>query len=103
MSQQHVLHVRNRQWPLQQRVVVEINLAYRQIVGGTPVGVYLVEQFRRKCVGFHCLSSPIEAEFEDARDGPRDHELFIGVDDPHFDAPGFRRNHRRILRIALRV
>ena len=53
VSQQHVLHVRERQRPLQQRIVVEINLADRQIVGGAPVGVHLVEQFRRECVGFH--------------------------------------------------
>src|SRR5271157_1628133 len=41
VSQQHVLHIRQSQRPLQQRIVVEINLAYRQIVGGTPVGVDL--------------------------------------------------------------
>jgi hypothetical protein len=53
VSQQHVLHVRKHQRPLQQRIVVEIDLAHRQIVGSAPVGVHLVEQFRRKCVGFH--------------------------------------------------
>ena len=39
VSQQHVLHVRERQRPLQQRIVVEINLADRQVVGGAPVGI----------------------------------------------------------------
>ena len=46
VSQQHVLHIRERQRPLQQRIVVEINLADRKIVGGAPVGVDLEEQFR---------------------------------------------------------
>ena len=41
VPQQHVLHVRERQRPLQQRIVVKINLADRQIVGGAPVGVDL--------------------------------------------------------------
>ena len=40
VPQQHVLHVRERQRPLQQRIVVEIDLADRQIVGGAPVGVH---------------------------------------------------------------
>ena len=53
VSQQHVLHIRERQRPLQQRIVVEINLADRQIVRGAPVGVHLVEQFRRESVCFH--------------------------------------------------
>ena len=52
VSQQHVLHIRERQRPLQQRIVVEINLADRQIVGGAPVGVHLVEQFRRSVAMF---------------------------------------------------
>ena len=46
------LHVRQFQRLLQQRIVVEVNLADRQIVGGAPVGVHLVEQFRSECVGF---------------------------------------------------
>ena len=53
VAEQHVLHVRERQRPLQQRIVVEIDLADRQIVGGAPVGVHLVEQFRREGVGLH--------------------------------------------------
>ena len=36
-------------------------------------------------------------------DGPRDHELLVGADDPHLDATGVRRNQRCILRIALLV
>ena len=48
VSQQHVLHIRERQRPLQQRIVVKINLADRQIVGGAPVGIHLLEQFRRE-------------------------------------------------------
>ena len=37
---------------LQQRIVVEINLSDRYIVGGAPVGIHLVEQFWSECVGF---------------------------------------------------
>ena len=55
VSQQHVLHVRERQRPLQQRIVVKINLADRQIVGGAPVGIHLVEQFRGECLCFRVL------------------------------------------------
>ena len=58
MAQQHMLHVREYQRPLQQRIVVEINLADRQIVGGAPVRIHLVEQFRRERVGFHGLRFP---------------------------------------------
>ena len=58
VSQQHVLHVRELQRPLQQRIVVEIDLANRQIVGGAPVGIQLAEQFRRERVGFHGLKFP---------------------------------------------
>ena len=53
VAQQHVLDVGERQRPLQQRIVVEINLADRQIVGGAPVSVQLPQQFRRECVGCH--------------------------------------------------
>ena len=45
VSQQHVLHIRERQRPLQQRIVVKIDLADRQIVGGAPVGVDFGKQF----------------------------------------------------------
>ena len=43
VPQQHVLYVRERQRPLEQRIVVEINLADRQVVCRAPVGVHLVE------------------------------------------------------------
>jgi hypothetical protein len=33
-----------RQRPLQQRIVIEIDLTNRQIVSCTPVGIHLVEQ-----------------------------------------------------------
>ena len=55
VPQQHVLHIRERQRPLQQRIVVEIDLADRQIVGGAPVGIHLAEQFRRECSVFMIL------------------------------------------------
>ena len=44
VSEQHVLDVRERQRPLQQRIVVEIDLADRQIVGGAPVGIHLMHE-----------------------------------------------------------
>jgi hypothetical protein len=57
VSQQHVFHVRERQRPLQQRVVVQINLTDRQIVGDAPIGIQLVEQFRSEsvCLLFYFL------------------------------------------------
>src|SRR5208337_492200 len=51
-NHQH-LHVRQFQRLLQQRVVVEINLADRKIVGGAPVGIYLVEQFWGESLSIH--------------------------------------------------
>src|SRR4030042_927658 len=48
VSQQHVLHICERQRSLQKRILVEIHLADRQIVSGAPVGIYLLEQFRGK-------------------------------------------------------
>jgi hypothetical protein len=53
MSQQHVLYIRKRQWPLQHRIVVKINLADRQVVGGSPVGIYLIKQLQGKSLCFH--------------------------------------------------
>ena len=53
VAQQHVLDVRERQRPLQQRIVVEIDLADREIVGGPPVGVHLVKEVRGKGLGGH--------------------------------------------------
>ena len=53
VPQQHGLHIGERQWPLQQRIVVEINLADRQIVCGAPIGIHLVEQFRGERVRCH--------------------------------------------------
>ena len=38
------LHMRQLQHFLEQRVVVEIDLPGRQIVGGTPVSVHIVQQ-----------------------------------------------------------
>src|ERR1035437_3422519 len=60
MSQQHALHIGERQRPLQQRIVVQINLADRQIVGGAPIRVHLAQQFRRECAGCHGLRLPLE-------------------------------------------
>src|SRR5580658_8537143 len=48
VSEQHVLYVRQNERALQQWVVVKINLAYRQIVRGTPVGVHSTKQVGRE-------------------------------------------------------
>ncbi len=53
VPEQHVLHIRDRQRPPQQRIVVEKDLPDRQIIGGAPIGVQLVQQFRRERWGFH--------------------------------------------------
>ena len=57
MAQQHVLDVRERERPLHQRIIKEVNLADRQIVGSAPVGIHLLQQFRRESGGicFHVL------------------------------------------------
>ena len=46
------LHVRHLQRPFQQRIIVEIYLANRQIVGGAPVRIHPMHKFRSK--GAHC-------------------------------------------------
>ncbi len=51
VSQQHALHIGECQGPLQQRIVVKIDLSDRQIVGGAPVRIHLPEQLRRKSPG----------------------------------------------------
>ena len=88
MSQQHALHMRERQGLLQQRIVEKINLPDRQVVGGAPIGVHLVKQFRRERVCFHdstfigCVAS------EKAGDRLCDHEFFIGANDAYGDGTG---------------
>ncbi len=54
MSEQHVLHVAERERALEQRIVVKIDLPDRKIVGRAPVSVDPVKQFRRQGVGFRC-------------------------------------------------
>ena len=53
VSQQHALHIGERQRPLQQRIVVEIDLADRQIVRRAPIGVDLAQTFRGKSLSLH--------------------------------------------------
>jgi hypothetical protein len=45
MSEQHRLHVFWLQRLSKQRIIAEIELSDRQIVGGTPIGVYLLQKF----------------------------------------------------------
>jgi hypothetical protein len=61
VPQQHLFHVCKCQRTPQQRIVVKKNLADRQIVGGAPVSVNLVEQCGREFAGFHGLSFPCES------------------------------------------
>src|SRR5450432_4112056 len=46
MTEQHSLHVSERQRPLQQRIVVKINLSDRKIVRRPPIGIYPVAHLR---------------------------------------------------------
>ena len=56
MSEKHMLHIREGQRPLQQWIIVEINLPDRQVVRGAPVSVQLPEHFRGESVCLHYLS-----------------------------------------------
>jgi len=58
VSDHQRLHVRELQRSLQQRIVVKINLADRQVVGGAPVGVHLVEQFQGESFCSHVSHKP---------------------------------------------
>jgi len=57
VPEQHVLHVRERKRALQERIVVEIELADRQIVGGAPVGLHLQPQVWVEGAAIHGLGS----------------------------------------------
>ena len=56
------LYVRQFQRLLEQGIVVEINLADRQIVGGAPVGVHLLEQVWGELFCLH--GTPILSVFQ---------------------------------------
>jgi len=53
MSDHQRLHIREFKRPFEQRIVVKINLADRQIVGRPPVGIDLLEQIRGKSIRYH--------------------------------------------------
>ena len=57
VPQQHALHVLRDQGAFQQRIVVEIDLADRQVVGSAPVSVHRAEQLRSESVRCHRLTS----------------------------------------------
>ena len=52
MAEQHVLDVRERERPLEQGIIQQINLGNREIVRRPPVGVDLLQQFGSKGVFF---------------------------------------------------
>ena len=74
---------------LQQRIVVEINLADREVVRRAPPGVQLVQQFAGLLFlwfqGSVLLFSPFvhHAVVENAAYRARNHQLFIRANDPH--------------------
>src|SRR5579872_3978603 len=61
VSQQHVLHVRQRQRALQQRIVEQVDLPNRQVVRGAPVSVHPPQKIRGKW-GVHEAAPPIESQ-----------------------------------------
>ena len=63
------LHVCELQRSLQQRIIVEINLADRQIVGGAPVGVDALKQFGSKSryVCFHIVGDNLKGHLPQAK------------------------------------
>src|SRR5580704_12219409 len=63
MSEQHVLHISKRQRPLQQRIVVKVDLADRKIIGRAPIRVHPSQQFRGQRLGTHCLGPRVEPSF----------------------------------------
>ena len=55
VTQQHALHIGCCQRSLQERIVVKIYLPDRQIVGGPPVSVQIMQKLGGKRVYFHFL------------------------------------------------
>ena len=43
VAQQHVFHIFEAERRSQQWIIIEINLPDRQVIGRTPVGIYLVK------------------------------------------------------------
>ena len=88
VPEQARLDVRQLERLLQQRIVVEINLADREIVRRAPIGVHLVEQFRRERFVHGVCSSKCScsvcAECQPKmRRRPCDHQFFVGANDAH--------------------
>jgi hypothetical protein len=89
VSQQHVLHIGERQWAFQKRIVVEINLADRQIVGGAPVGVHLVKQLRGKGFRLHGSILLLSVKAEHAANRLGYHEFFVRANDADRNPAGW--------------
>src|SRR5579862_8700269 len=53
MAEQHWFHMRESERLFQQRIVIEVELTHRQVVGGSPVGVHPRQEFGRKGVFRH--------------------------------------------------
>jgi hypothetical protein len=96
---QSLVHIRECQRPLQQRIVAEINLADRQIVGGAPVGIHLVEHLRGKSFSLHGSILLFSANVENAANHPGNHVFFVCSNHANRGPAGIRGNHSRILGI----
>ena len=55
VPEQHVLHIGERQRPLQKRIVTEVDLPHREVVGCPPIRVDPAQQLGGECLGrwFH--------------------------------------------------
>ncbi len=69
------LHVRQLQRLPKQRIVVEVNLADRQVVGGPPVGVHLLQQIGRQGIG----DVPLSLLFRIHKDAPFKHFFVLMI------------------------
>lgn len=97
---QHEFHIGERQLQLQSWIVVKINLANRLILGGAPIGIHLVEQFRGEWVCFHSLIF-FRYDFRDGlRPGVFGHRLHLRVPK---SSDGYVIEESRTLANAVRV
>ena len=99
VPEQARLDVLERERLLQQRIVVEVDLSDRQVVGGAPVRVDLAKF--GACQGVSIAQSWLtipsmlsRSSSPEHRAG--DHQFFVGADDPHGDPAGIRRDDVRV-------
>ena len=93
VPQQHVLDIRERERPLQQRVVVQINLAHGQIIGRPPVGIDFTEHFGGERIGLQGLVLLGSGKAENTADHFCDDPFFVRVHDANRHGARRRGNH----------